>query len=72
MQSDIVPVPDKDTSISGREEEVITNSEEQKKETNKDDKITNLPAKDQTVHKETEGERRFKEGLANNDEPKEE
>ena len=66
MHSDI-PNPDKDTSKSGREEEVITNNEEQVKKTNRDDKITNLPVKDQTTDKETEGERRFKEGLANND-----
>lgn len=71
MHSDI-PNPDKDTSKSGREEEVITNNAEQVKKTNKDDKITNLPARDQTTDKETEGERRFKEGLANNDNTNEE
>ena len=67
MQSDIIPDPNKDTSKTGREEEVITNSDDQEKQTNGDDKITNLPAKNQSIHKETEGERRFKEGLANND-----
>ena len=71
MHSDISN-PDKDTSKSGREEEVITNNEEQVKKTKRDDKIINLPAKDQTTDKETEGERRFKEGLANNDNTNEE
>ena len=65
MQTD--PDPKKDTSTPGREEEVITNSDKENKPLNKDEQITNLPAKDQTIHKETEGERRFKEGLANND-----
>lgn len=67
MSLEINPQPDKDTSKKGREEEVITNRGEKNKKINSDNKITNLPAEDQTIHKETEGERRFKEGLANND-----
>ncbi len=65
MQTD--PDPKKDTSKPGREEEVITNSQQENKPVNAGEKITNLPEKDQNSLKETEGERRFKEGLANND-----
>ena len=63
------PDPKKDTSKPGREEEVITNSDKQQNITNSNSdskKITNLPVKDNTAIKETEGERRFKEGMANN------
>lgn len=69
MQPNPSPDPNKDTSKPGREEEVITNNDQKQNtsNTNSDSKkITNLPVKDNTVIKETEGERRFKEGMANN------
>lgn len=71
MADDKKPCPADDTSKPGREEEVITNTDEQQQVSNQDDQITNLPVKeeditDEAVTKETEGERRFQEGLANN------
>ena len=60
-----MPDPTKDTSRPGREEEVIP----QKPLATSHDKgsgMTALPVKDQKTAEETEGERRFKEGLANN------
>lgn len=60
------PDPAEDTSQPGREEEVIVNTDEQQKKTNSDAAdTTSLPAKEKDEN-ETEGERRFKEGLANN------
>ena len=67
MAEDKKPDPATDTSKPGREEEVITNSDEQQDVSNREDQITNIPVKDEAVNKETEGERRFQEGLANND-----
>ncbi|MEO6491099.1 MAG: hypothetical protein ABIO04_14240 [Ferruginibacter sp.] len=46
---------DKDTSLPGREEEVIVNEQEQTKVINTDD-----------VHTADEAERRYKEGLEDN------
>ncbi len=71
MAEDKKPDPATDTSKPGREEEVITNSDEQQQVSNHDEQITNLPVKednitDEAVKKETEGERRFQKGLANN------
>lgn len=67
MSQDKTPDPAKDTSQPGREEEVIVNTDEQHKATNGETaQVTNLPVKDKEGHNETEGERRFKEGLANN------
>ena len=67
MPQENTPDPAKDTSQPGREEEVIVNSEEQKKKTNGDTAdATELPVKDKEGQNETEGERRFKEGIANN------
>ena len=67
MAEDKKPDPLTDTSKPGREEEVITNSDEQQDVSNIEDQITNIPVKDEAINKETEGERRFQEGLANND-----
>jgi hypothetical protein len=61
MSTDKKPDPAKDISKPGREEDP-----------NADHKdpgpahITNLPGKDDKARNETEGERRFKEGLVNN------
>ncbi len=61
----------RDTSVPGREEEVIVNSQEQQQLTNNeyDNKQETLIAP-QTASNKTEpgatGERAFKEGLANN------
>ena len=61
--------PEKDTSKPGREEEVIVNNDEQQKQTNSDiHTATNLPLNESHGESETEGQRRFKEGLANNSE----
>ena len=54
----------KDTSAPGREEEVLKNTAE--KDQTKGGHMTSLPAKETGTHAETEGERRFKEGMANN------
>ncbi len=75
MAQDKKPDPVTDTSKPGREEEVITNSDEQQDVSNREDQITNLPVKDEAINdeavkKETEGERRFQEGLANNNDAK--
>lgn len=67
MTQDKKPDPATDTSKPGREEEVITNSDEQQDVSNREDQITNVPVKDDAKNNETEGERRFQEGLANND-----
>jgi hypothetical protein len=67
MSQDKRPDPAKDTSQPGREEEVIVNTDEQHRKTNGETaQVTNLPVKDKEDKNETEGERRFKEGLANN------
>lgn len=61
--------PSEDTSKPGREEEVIVNNDEQQKQTNGDiHSATNLPLNETHGESETEGQRRFKEGLANNSE----
>ncbi len=56
----------KDTSAPGHEEEVIPNANKHDDDSGKGSHITGLPAKDPGKHAETEGERRFKEGMANN------
>ena len=56
----------KDTSAEGREEEVIPNANKHDDHSGKGSHITGLPAKDPAKDAETEGERRFKEGMANN------
>ena len=67
MSQDKRPDPAKDTSQPGREEEVIVNTDEQHRKTNGETaQVTNLPLKDKEGKNETEGERRFKEGMANN------
>jgi hypothetical protein len=67
MYPDKNPDPSLDTSKPGREEEVITNSDAQDRATNSDiHSTTNLPLKENHGEHETEGERRFKEGQANN------
>jgi hypothetical protein len=61
----------KDTSAPGREEEVIVNTREQHRLTNKDEE-TDLPKEEVSSEKESlpkkdkQAERAFKEGLANN------
>jgi hypothetical protein len=62
-QDDLFPGSDpksKDTSLPGREEEVIVNEQEQTRIINTDDITT-----------ENEGERRFKEGLQDNSDTEE-
>ena len=54
----------KDTAPPGREEEVIKNTSES--DQTKGGHMTSLPAKETGTNAETEGERRFKEGMANN------
>jgi len=67
MSEDKRPDPAKDTSQPGREEEVVVNTNEQHKRTNGEAAAaTDLPIKDKEDKNETEGERRFKEGMANN------
>lgn len=68
MNTASIPDPKKDTSKPGREEEVIINTSVVKTDdtTTAKETITNLPVKNDGVIKETEGERRFKEGIANN------
>ena len=67
MSQDKRPDPAKDTSQPGREEEVIVNTDEQQQKTNGETaRVTNLPLKEKEGNNETEGERRFKEGMANN------
>lgn len=56
---------DKDTSKPGREEEVIHNNDNKNKDS-EPSPMTGLPIKDKQANAETEGERRFKEGMANN------
>ena len=62
MATDKRPDPAKDTSQPGREEEVKTNDSAG----NHGSHMTSLPVKDDKALHETEGERRFKEGMANN------
>jgi len=61
MATDKKPDPGTDTSRPGREEEVKTNDSK-----GKGSHMTSLPVKDDKALHETEGERRFKEGMANN------
>ncbi len=61
MSTDKKPEPSKDTSKSGREEEVVSNKDNIDPKHNKNPEA--LPDKGKNS---TEGERRFKEGMANN------
>ncbi|MEJ7610142.1 MAG: hypothetical protein WKF88_03075 [Ferruginibacter sp.] len=65
MSDDKMPEAKKDTSQPGREEEVIPQSPSTQKKT-EGAAMTELPVKDKETAAETEGERRFKEGTANN------
>ena len=65
MAEDKKPDPTKDTSKPGREEEVIENNPAEEKG-NAVSNATTLPVDDKSGKNETEGERRFKEGMANN------
>ena len=56
---------EKDTSKPGREEEVIDNADNKQK-SSEPSSMTGLPVKDKQANADTEGERRFKEGMANN------
>lgn len=64
------PGPDEETSKSGSEEEVIGNGSEKKSDSGVTS-ATRLPIKDKIGKNETEGERRFKEGMANNNDTEE-
>lgn len=66
MSQDKKPDPAKDTSQPGREEEVVVNGDKQQKTNGDTADETNLSVKDKENKNETEGERRFKEGMANN------
>jgi hypothetical protein len=62
MDTDKFSAEQKDTSKTGREEEVVNNDAVKKHEENTD----NNADKSKEMKKDTEGEKRFREGLANN------
>lgn len=61
-------MPENERPLGGQEQakpEREGKRQEEKDQPSKTE-ITNLPVKDNMAHNETEGERRFKEGMANN------